>query len=272
MEISLMNFFTVDSPFLKFKKNVTSQFGEDGIIEKINEILNPVNQLCVEFGAWNGIYLSNSYNLIKNKKWRGVMIEANREKYAELVENYADDDVVALNRFVDLSGDNSLDNILSQIGAPSEIGMLSIDIDGNDYYVWESLETFSADLVVIEFNPTIPNDVFFVQDKSFEVNQGCSLLALISLAKRKSYELVCCTECNAFFVKAEKYGFFGIENNSINNMYAPIQNGRIFQGYDGTIHVIGINSLVWKGGIRVTSEDFQVLPRSFRFFDDTQKK
>ena len=149
--------------------------------------------------------------------------------------------------------------------------MLSIDIDGNDYHIWESLKKFSAQLVVIEFNPTVPNDVIFVQDTSPQVNQGCSLLALIHLAKEKGYELVCATAFNAFFVKADKYAMFGIDDNSINTMYIPIHNGRIFQGFDGTIHVVGMDTLIWKGGRRVTSDDFQILPKPLRFYDEAQR-
>lgn len=266
MRTEIITSGSVHSPLLAYRKNVTSQFGEDGIIERICDVLGSANRYCVEFGAWDGVYFSNTYNLIKNKKWRGVMLEANAEKHARLAKNYAHDDVIALHRHVDVSGPNSLDNILSKIGSPAEIGVMSVDIDGNDYHVWESLEDFRPDLVVIEFNPTVPNDVLFIQDKSGDVNQGCSLLALIQVAKKKRYELVCATFCNAFFVKAEHFGMFGIENNSINAMYIPAQNGRIFQGYDGTIHVVGMDRLLWKGGQRVTSQDFQVLPQSSRIF------
>ena len=269
--IELVNDAIVHSPLLAYSRNVTSQCGEDGIIEHICDVLDPANRYCVEFGAWDGVYLSNTCNLIKNKKWRGVMLEADAEKHAEVVENYAADHVIALNRRVDVSGENSLDNILSAISAPTEIGVLSIDIDGNDYHIWESLKKFSAQLVVIEFNPTVPNDVIFVQDTSPQVNQGCSLLALIHLAKEKGYELVCATAFNAFFVKADKYAMFGIDDNSINTMYIPIHNERIFQGFDGTIHVVGMDTLIWKGGRRVTSDDFQILPKPLRFYDEAQR-
>jgi hypothetical protein len=63
----------------------------------------------------------------------------------------------------------------------------------------------------------------------------------------------------------------GIKNNEIWNMYSPLQDGRIFQGYDGSIHVVGMTSLVWKGGIPVCSEDFQVLHKSLRTWEDAQK-
>jgi len=64
----------------------------------------------------------------------------------------------------------------------------------------------------------------------------------------------------------------GIENNFIGNLYRPLQDGRIFQGYDGTIHVIGMDTMIWQGGLPVCSEDFQVLPKSARVFVEKQVK
>jgi len=261
----------INSPLLRHRFNVTSQRGEDGIIQHITDILNPSNKYCVEFGAWDGKHFSNCYNLLVNKNWHGVMIEANFNKYQELIETYkAHTNVKTINRLVDFDGPNTLDNILSECGAPTAISVLSIDIDGNDFYIWESLNEYAPELIVIEFNPSIPNDVLFVQDKSFEINQGCSLLALIALGKSKGYELAVCTEWNAFFVKREKLQALGVTDNAINSLYNPLQNGRIFQGYDGTIHVVGMDKLLWRNE-PLNSEDFQVLPKEQRVWADAQK-
>jgi hypothetical protein len=138
--------------------------------------------------------------------------------------------------------------------------------------VWESLTRHTPELIVIEFNVTIPNDVLFVQDKSFEVNQGCSLLALVMLGKDKGYELAVCTTWNAIFVKRDKLERLGVKDNFIMNLYKPLHDGRIFQGYDGSIHVAGMTKLVWQGGTPLTSEDFQVLPKMKRVWRDAQKK
>ena len=126
------------------------------------------------------------------------------------------------------------------------------------------MQAYTPEIVVIEFNPTVPNDVIFVQEKSFDVNQGCSLLALVQLGKQKGYELAVCTKTNAIFVRQDKFPLLGVTNNFIYNLYTPVQNGRIFQGYDGTIHVIGFDRIMWKGDRRVTSEDFQILPKEER--------
>lgn len=272
MQNGIYLFEDVDSPLLAYKRDVASQCGEDGIIERIFQLIPATSRYCVEFGAWDGKLFSNCFNLLQNQGWRGLMIEASAEKYQDLVRTYAGNDRVAtLNRFVHFEGEDRLDSILAQQQAPQEIGVLSIDVDGCDYYIWEAVQNFSPDLVIVEFNPTIPNDVVFVQEKSFQVNQGCSLLALAALGHRKGYELAVCTDWNAFFVKRDLYPLLGIKNNFINKLYRPLQNGRIFQGYDGTIHVLGMEKLFWRG-TPLTAEDFQVLPKDQRFWGDAQKK
>lgn len=272
MELHIARFTKFNSPLLAYARNVTSQYGEDGIIARLVELIQPKERFCVEFGAWDGKRYSNCHHLLATAGWQGVMIEGNPEKYGELVKTFAGNPGVRpLNRFVDFEGQNALDNILAECGAPADLGLLSIDVDGNDYHIWTSLKRYAPEIVIIEFNPTVPNDVFFVQDRSFEVNHGSSLLALILLGQDKGYELCVCTRTNAFFVKKEKFKMLGIENNSINVLHRPAQDGRIFQGYDGTIHVVGMTALVWQN-IRLSSEDFQVLPKDARVYKGALRK
>jgi hypothetical protein len=254
-------------------RNIHSQSGEDGIIEQIFKIMPPKHRYCVEFGAWDGRYLSNCCNLLSNEGWGGTMIEADSEKFQDLQKTYAGNEKVTLmNRLVDIDGENTLDNLLLQAGAPTDLDLISIDIDGCDYYVWESLNQFTPALVVIEFNPTVPNDVIFVQDRTFEANQGCSLFALIELGKRKGYELICATNFNGLFVRKECYPLFNIPSNFIYHLYNPLQDGRIFQGYDSSIHTVGMETLIWHRGMSVSSDDFQVLPQSMRVWGDAKRK
>jgi hypothetical protein len=262
-----------DSTWLrKHRGNVTSQCGEDGIIAKVFEIIKQHGKVCVEFGAWDGMKHSNTFALIKQRGWSGYLIESNAEKFKALQDTYrGHPNVELINRFVRLDkGDGTIDEILAEHKCPAEIDLLSIDIDGNDYYVWESMTEPTAKVVVIEFNPTVPNDVIFVQDRSFDVNQGCSLLALTVLAREKGYELVCATPLNAIFVRIEYFALFNIEDNSIDAMYQPGMNGRIFHGYDGTIHMVGMPRLGWHE-VHLTSENFQVLPPNLRVFKDAQE-
>ena len=261
------------SPLEQYAATVTSQSGEDGIIAHIMKVIEPSNRYCVEFGAWDGKYLSNCHELLKNQNWHGLMIEGDPEKFKELVETYRGSSNVALhNGYVSSAGPDSLDNILTLKSAPKSFGLLSIDIDGNDYYVWEALNDFFPDLIVIEFNSSIPNDVVFVQEQSPTVNQGCSLLSLVKLGKEKGYELAVCTGHNAFFVKKEKFGLLGVENNFISTLYTPVQNGRIFQGYDSSIHVVGMDRLMWRGGVRIDWETFQLFPKEERVYREAPKQ
>jgi hypothetical protein len=271
MRLELMSLHKKVSPLAAYASNVTSQHGEDGLIAHIMKVIQPSEKYCVEFGAWDGKYLSNCHTLLTAGGWGGAMIEANAGKFAELTETYRGFPAVkTINRLVDFEGPNSLDAILVEAGAPRSFGLLSIDVDGNDYHIWNSLSAFTPELVVIEFNPTIPNDVLFVQDASFDVNHGASLLALVVLGKEKGYELAATTQTNGLFVRADKFPLLGIQNNFIERMHTPVLNGRIFQGYDGSIHVVGMDRL-WERGTPLSSEDFQVLPKDQQVFADAQK-
>ncbi len=257
---------------LQFSQNITSTTGEDGILEKIFEIIPNSNNWCVELGAGNGIKFSNSYNLIVNKGWSSVQIEGDPIKYEELIKTHGENPkVICLNKYVSFFGTDTLDNIFQKTSLPRSFDLLSIDIDGNDYYLWESLEHFRPKVIVIEFNPSIPNQVEWVQEKNMEVNQGCSLLSLINLGKRKGYELISATWLNGIFVDSQYYELFGIADNSIWQMYRDPQNFHsfVFQCYDGTIMLVGNDKLLWhdrKFNLEEMQEKIQVLPKEQRIF------
>jgi len=260
-----------ESTFLqRHRRDINSQFGEDGIIERIFEIVPPANRWCVEFGAWDGIYLSNTCHLVRDLGWDGVFIECSEQKFEELEETYAGyDNAHLINALVGFQhGVDSLDFRLRDTKCPLDVDLVCIDIDGNDYHVWRNLVRFRPRLVIVEFNPTIPNDVIFAQDADMSINQGASLAAFIELGKRKGYELVATTNCNAFFVLEELYDAFGIDDNSIDAMHVNV-TGRIFQGYDGTL-CNDMRPLQWagRGGPRPTMDQFQLLPPEERGFRD----
>ncbi|CAH0997062.1 hypothetical protein EMA8858_03199 [Emticicia aquatica] len=255
----------------QYAKNVVSQNGEDGIIERILEILPNTNNWCVEFGAWDGKYLSNCYNLISNLGWNGVMIEGNSNKYRQLQQTYKGNEKTYLfNRFVNFTGKNSLDNILQSTPIPIDFDILSIDIDGNDYHIWDSLKIFMPKVVIIEFNPTIPSDIAFVQERNIDVSHGSSLLSLNILGISKGYELIGTTLCNAIFVKKEYFSLFGIENNSPSILWdTEGEAPRVFQLFDGTIVLSKGFNLIWKN-VKVDTYDLQKIPKYFRFNHDYQ--
>ena len=257
-----------ESAYLReFARNVTSQLGEDGIIEKIFAIIGPANRCCCEFGAWDGIHFSNTWNLIARQRWRGLLIEADRDRFRELQGNYAGrDDVRLVQAMVEVDGERSLDAILAAAKLPIDFDLLSIDVDGMDWHIWNTLLGHRPRVVVIEFNQSVPNDVIFIQDPDPAVNQGASLLAMIDLAKAKSYELVATTTCNAFFVDRELFPQFKISDNSIDAMHdLRGSETKIFQLYDGTLMLAGHQQLIWHG-IPIDSEKIQILPKEARVF------
>jgi hypothetical protein len=253
--------------------NVTSQFGEDGILAEVFRVIElDGEKWCVEFGAWDGKKFSNTFDLVQNKGWNGVLIEGSSEKFKDLQKTYGETPkAICLNRIVGFdAGPNSLDSILASTKIPITFDLLSIDIDGNDYHVWESLTTYAPKVVIIEYNPNIPNDVIFAQVKDLELNHGCSLRAFIELGKAKGYELVCATRANGIFVQKQFFAAFGIRDNSIDAMNRAKGGGRIFQGFDGTLFNVGIEKLNRGArGHRVTHDQFQVIDEDKRKFGDS---
>ena len=258
LELDSPTWADINSPLLRFRQNIFSQSGEDGVIAKILEVLPDINTFFVEFGAWDGLHLSNCARLARDFGWSGIFIEGDVEKFDALTSNYAQNPlIIPINKWVSLSAGATLDEIVSP--TTQEVGILSIDIDGNDYHIWDSIKVLRPTLVIIEVNPSIPNDVKFVQEYSPEVNHGSSLLAMNALGVSKGYELICCTSANAFFVKREYFKLFNIPDNSVEKLFVPKCNGRIFHGFDGTIFTVGMERIIWKG-IAVGAKDLQLLP------------
>ena len=175
--------------------------------------------------------------------------------------------IVTINALVDFNkGAHSLDSILSKTPIPADFEFLCIDVDGCDWHIWNSLSEYRPRLVEIEFNPTIPNHVYFVQDADMGANHGSSLRAMIELGKSKGYELVATTPWNAFFVTTEEFPKFNIVDNSLDAMHSPRElESTVFQLYDGTLVLTGCTQLLWHH-IPISFEDIQVLPRALRRF------
>ncbi len=234
-------------PFEAYRRNVTSQDGEDGILARILELIGTTNKTCIEFGAADGKKFSNTWSLIRDCDWDGILIEGRESSFRELDRSYAGLSRVKLfNRYVDLAA-NSLDRILKEAECPAEPDLLSIDVDGLDWHIWQSLKEFRPRLVLIEFNPTIPNDVIYVPDPG--TYQGCSLLALVELGREKGYELAAATDWNAFFVRRELLPLLQIPDNSIGAIH-PVgrYETKVFQLYDGSLQLVGNDRLMWSEG------------------------
>jgi len=184
--------------------NEFSQFGEDGIIEKIFEIIGTTSKIAIEFGAYDGIYCSNVARLWKKKGWKAILIEGDKKRFKKLIENTKNYDCLALCQYIGIEPNNNIEAILRKIEINDEIDLLSIDIDGNDYYVFQSLQELKPRVVILEYNPTIPATLDAHQPYDPESKGsgfGASVAALNRIAQSKGYSLIAITICNCIFIR-----------------------------------------------------------------------
>jgi hypothetical protein len=232
----------------------------------IDYILNQLaekNRWCVEFGAWDGLVGSTTRSLILEHNFSAVLIEGSRERFVDLAKNYAAiPRVFPRNQFVGFTATDGLDTILAGTPIPADFDFLTVDIDGNDYHAWQAVVKYRPKVVMIEFNPTIPPEVNFIQPADPTLNQGNSLTALVELGKTKGYELIAVLGVNAFFVTAELYSRFGLTDNRVTTLWAHRDCVTyFFTGYDGHVFLRGCRRLVWQEGTSFQEAQLQVLPK-----------
>jgi hypothetical protein len=201
---------------LSFK--VFSQFGEDGILQYLirETQIEREEQLFIEFGVQNYVE-SNTRFLLVNDNWRGLIIDGS-EQYINFVRSqdlYWRHDLTAVSAWI--TRDN-INDIIKEAGFSGNVGLLSIDIDGNDYWVWECISVVNPVIVVIEWNSvfgpdhavSIPYSDNFQRGEAHYSNLywGASIQAFNHLAQRKGYGLVGSNTAanNLFFVRQDRLG------------------------------------------------------------------
>ena len=209
---------------------VFSQFGEDEIIQFLVSRVPIEQAVFVEFGV-DDYRESNTRFLLVHDNWRGLIMDAGSSHQDFLAgsgllwRHHVD----AVSAFIERENINDL-----LVGAEIEgdIGLLSIDIDGNDYWVLEAIEAVSPRIVVVEYNShfgrdaavTIPYDRGFVRSEAHWSNLywGASLAAMRQLADRKGYGLVGGNKAgnNAFFVRRDVIG--GIPEVDVADAHATL--------------------------------------------------
>jgi len=258
----------------KYEKNVFSQSGEDGILEYLLEKIGPGEKFCAEVGAVDGKYMSNVFNLVKNHAWTSLMIEADKEmfRYLQKTAEAVNGRIIPVYGRVDIGKYPLLDSFLN--GYP-QLDILSIKVGGIEYHIWESLKESSPRVVVVRFNPTIPSEIFFVQDYDKEVREGTSASAFVELAMEKSYELVAVTVWNLIFARKDEYLkiWDNGQDNSLRALWSnpSMASGRIFQGFNGKIYTVGMNQLAWRSKtLRFDSVQYfeEFLPQGDNLFED----
>jgi hypothetical protein len=221
-----------------FERNIQSQFGEDGVIEEIFNRIGTTNKICVEFGAWDGIHLSNAWNLWHNEGWNALLIEGDKAKFELLVRNTKDfKNVHPILAYVAPEGNTSLESILNKEDFPKDLDLLSIDIDGDDYYIFESLINFIPRLILVEYNPTIPPGVEIIQKRGEYF--GSSALSLLKLGHKKGYKLAHMTDTNLFLVKENLFSNLGIKEPFLEDAFVYNHLTYLISGYDGKSFLMG---------------------------------
>lgn len=246
---------------------------DESIIQRLLSLIPQRDQWCVEFGAWDGFHLSNTSSLLKSG-YRGVLIEADKKKFSELKNNCSSRNVIALHQRVGFQDHDNLDTILSTTPIPNNFDFLSIDIDGFDYHVWEACKVYRPKIVCIEFNPTMPNSLNYIQPLNENIQTGSSPLALVDLGNRMGYSLVAASYCNLFFqdnlLESEQH--LPKDRSELIEVLQRIRCDQsmvtyLFVGYDGTVNVSGAMVLPWHG-IKLNTRRLQTLPKYLRHFPD----
>ena len=188
---------------------IFSQFGEDGIIQYIIKNIKLSNKKFIEFGVEN-YEEANTRFLLESCGWEGLIIDSSEENidYIKQQNYYWKFNLIAEKKFIDKENINKIFSSHNLIG---DIGLLSIDIDGNDYWIWNEIHNIYPDIVVIEYNARFgPSESVTVKYKKdfnrYDGNKliyGASLKALKKLGERKGYALIYTNSNgnNAFFVK-----------------------------------------------------------------------
>jgi hypothetical protein len=192
---------------------VFSQWGDDGIIQYMVNKLNIPNKTFIEFGVEN-YRESNTRFLLINNNWTGLVIDGSPENV-----EYIKKDIIcwACELYAEASfiTAENINDLLARPGFGEEIGILSVDIDGNDYWVWKAITNIKPVIVIAEYNSifgkntfwTIPYDPGFVRKRDHTITYyGASLQALCMLADEKGYEFVGCNSKgnNAYFIRKDK--------------------------------------------------------------------
>ena len=188
-----------------------SQWGEDGILDWLVSQLPMIPHTFIEFGV-EDYWESNTRALLLLRNWRGLVMDGSSSNINHIRQQdiFWRHGLTAMCAFIDRYNINSL---IQDGGMTDQIGILSIDIDGNDYWIWKAIKVVSPAIVVVEYNAvlgdlhalTVPHRPDFQRTKAHPSNLyfGSSLPALIALGRQRGYSFVGTTStgCNAFFVR-----------------------------------------------------------------------
>ncbi len=212
----------------RYEFKVFSQAGEDGIISEIFNRIGTTNKFFVEFGVGNGLENNSAYLLVKG--WQGYWIEGSerfcksiRQSFKDLIANQQ---LTLKNTFITAA---NIEDLFREGNVPTELDLLSIDIDGNDYWVWQAITNYRPRVVIVEYNAIYPPESSWVMQYNpshqwkYNSHVGSSLKALEKLGHQQGYKLVGCSfsGVNAFFVREDLLADHFCSPFSAENHYEP---------------------------------------------------
>lgn len=217
-------------------KQVLSQFGQDGVLEKIFENIGLTNKYFVEFGSYGTMDgMGNTPFLRDRFQMGGPGNEL-------LMDGQEHANIFPVHQHIVTSA--NVNELFAKYGVPDVFDFLSIDIDGNDWHVWKALdEKYRPRVVSIETSPHYDTLVDTIMPDSLtfgspQLHGGCSLLAALRLARTKNYSLVAYCGVDAIFIADEEikdFEFVGI--NDVTSMHTRLYE-RIDQIYTGSEHYL----------------------------------
>ena len=226
--------------------SIFSQFGDDGIIQWLVQNIDIENKTFIEFGV-EDYSESNTRFLMMNDNWSGFVLDGSVNNIEKLQkENYYwKYDLNSKAIFITKSNINEIISAQKIIG---DIGLLHIDLDGNDYYIWEAINVVNPVIVIIEYNSifgcerqiSIPYRDDFIRGKAHYSNLffGSSIKSLYELSKRKGYSFIGCNSAgnNAYFVRDDKIGG-SIQSIDLKNGYVKSKY-RESRASDGSLSLL----------------------------------
>jgi hypothetical protein len=188
---------------------VFSQFEEDGLLLFIFSVIGMENKTFIEFGSDDGVN-SNSANLAFNFGWHGLFIDGNQRSInrgRKFFAKYPHPWMYQPKFVCAMINRENINQLISDAGISGEIGLLSIDLDGNDYWVWDAIKVVEPKVVIIETHNefgfediVVPYDPDYLYPGKHPHYHGASPVAMTKLAKQKGYRLVGANELGFNFI------------------------------------------------------------------------
>jgi hypothetical protein len=254
---------------------VFSQYGDDGIIQFLLSKIPFVNKTFIEFGVEN-YREANTRFLLINNYWSGMVIDGDPKN----IQHIQNEDIYGyydLRAYCSFITKENINQLLHSSGFHSEVGILSIDVDGNDYWIWNEISAIQPEVVICEYNSlfgfelsvTIPYEPSFVRGNGKPLFfYGMSLNAAVQLAQQKGYFFIGCNSAgnNAYFINKKHKDLLGDMERSTEAGYnlaifseSKNEEGNIRRGKDKIMAIDNMEVIDLNNGNKIKIDAAQIV-------------